>query len=195
MLHRVFIAINFPEDIKEKLFDFSRKYPQLPARWAGKENIHITLSFLGNLDDNQLLETIESVKDVASRHNPFLIRLNRLSFGPPKKFPPRMVWVEGEKNDALSRLHTDLEDTLFNLPSYQYKTKENRPFSLHITLARIKSFEFRRLGGKQEINEDIDLNFEVNSIEVMESQLKRTGAEYAILESVNLGPNYIKGSL
>ena len=186
MLHRVFIAINFPEDIKEKLLGFSKKYPQLPARWAGRENIHITLSFLGNLDDNQLLETIETVKRVADRHSSLLIRLNRICYGPPKKFPPRMVWVEGEKNDALSRLHTDLEDTLFNLPSYQYKTKENRPFSLHITLARIKSFEFRKLGREPEIDEDLDLSFEVNSIEVMESQLKRTGAEYTILESTEL---------
>ena len=186
MLHRVFIAINFPEDIKEKLSSFSNKYPHLPARWVKKENIHITLSFLGNLDDNQLLETIETVKEVAARHNAMSIKLNKICYGPPKKFPPRMVWVEGEKNDALSRLHTDLEDTLFNLSSYQYKTKENRLFSLHITLARIKSFEFRKLRENIEINGDLDLDFEVDTIQVIESQLKKTGPEYAVLESISL---------
>jgi len=186
MLHRVFIAINFPEDIKEKLFNFSNRYPNLPARWVKKENIHITLSFLGNLDDNQLLETIGTVKEVAARHNPIFIKLNKICYGPPKKFPPRMVWVEGEENDALSRLHTGLEDAFFKLPSYQYKIKEDRPFSLHITLARIKSFEFRKLTEKIEVNEDLDLNFEVDTIQVIESQLKKTGPEYSLLESISL---------
>jgi len=186
MLHRVFIAINFPEDIKEKLFNFSNKYSHLPARWVKKENIHITLSFLGNLDDNQLLETIETVKKVAVKHSSISIKLNKICYGPPEKFPPRMVWVKGEENNDLSRLHTDLEDTFFKLPSYEYKIKENRPFFLHITLARIKSFEFRKLAENIEIKEDLDLNFKVNTIQVIESELKKTGSEYALLESVTL---------
>ncbi len=186
MLHRVFIAINFPEDIKEKLFNFSNRYPNLPARWVKKENIHITLSFLGNLDDDQLVETIETVKEVAARHNPISIKLNKICYGPPKKFPPRMVWVEGEEDNDLSRLHTDLEDTLFNLSSYQYKIKENRIFSFHITLARIRSFEFRQLGENIEVNEDLNLNFEVDAIQVVESQLKKTGPKYTLLESISL---------
>ncbi|MEA3453019.1 MAG: RNA 2',3'-cyclic phosphodiesterase [Patescibacteria group bacterium] len=186
MLHRIFIAINLPEDIKEKLFNFSNKYSHLPARWVKKENIHITLSFLGNLDDNQLLETIETVKSLAVRHSSILIKLNKICYGPDKKFPPRMVWAKGEDNNALSRLHTDLEDTFFKLPSYKYKIKEDRPFSLHVTLARIKSFEFRKLAENIEINEDLNLSFEVNAIQVIESQLKKTGPEYTLLESVSL---------
>jgi len=185
-LHRIFIAINIPEDIKEKLLNFSKKYPKLPAHWASKENIHITLSFLGNLDDSQLVETIETTKIAVASHDPFFVKLNRICYGPPKKLPPRMVWIEVEKNKAMSRLHNKLEDILFNLPSYQYKIKEDRPFSAHITLARIKSFEFRQLAQELEINEDIDLSFKVNSIEIMESQLKRTGAEYMVLASVPL---------
>jgi 2'-5' RNA ligase len=189
MLHRVFIAINFPEDIKDKLFDFAKKYPQLPARWVGRENIHITLSFLGNLDDNQLLDTIRIAQTLISQHSSFLARVNKICYGPPKKFPPRMIWAMIEENKTLSALQSDLENNLFGLPSYKYKIKENRAFHPHVTLARIKSFEFRRLGAGPEINEEIDLNFEVQSVEIMESQLKRTGAEYTILESIILGGN------
>jgi len=189
MLHRTFIAINFPEDIKEKLFNFSKKYPQLPARWTAKENIHITLNFLGNLDDNQLLETIKTVKKAVLNHSPFLIRIDKVAYGPAEKFPPRMVWAIVGKSEALSSLQRDLEQSIFGLASYQYKVKENRPFSPHITLARIKAFQFRSLGPEQrpEIDEEIGLSFEVSSIEVMESQLKRTGAEYTILESIAIG--------
>ena len=70
--------------------------------------------------------------------------------------------------------------------SYKYKEKEARPYSPHITLARIKTWEFRRLEDRPEIDEPIDLTFEVNSFEIMESFLKRSGAEYEVLESISL---------
>ena len=62
-------------------------------------------------------------------------------------------------------------------------------FIPHITLARIKEMEFKNfdLDERPEINEDIDLVFTVESIEVMESELKRGGPVYTILESHNLG--------
>ncbi len=187
MLRRIFIAINLPEDIKDKLLIFSEKYSRLPARWTERENIHITLNFLGNLDENQLLETIKTAKEVALKHNSFLLRIEQVCYGPLNKFPPRMVWVLGEKGQEILGLQNDLENVFFDLPSYQYKIKESRRFFPHITLARIKSFEFRRLGEGIEIDEALESSFEVNSIEVIESQSKKTGVEYAILESIELG--------
>jgi len=55
-------------------------------------------------------------------------------------------------------------------------------------LARIRTWEFREIEPEEEpeVNEEINLTFEVNSIEVMESQLKRGGAEYTVLESCQL---------
>lgn len=186
MLHRIFIAINFPENIKDKLLGFEKEY-KIPAKWVSRENLHITLNFLGNLDDNQLLETIETVKQISASHNPFIINLKKICYGPPKKFPPRMIWIEMEKSEGLSKLQIDLENNLFNLPSYKYKEKEeDHSFHPHITLARIKSFEFRALGDLPEINEELNLSFEAKSIEVMESELKKGGPEYSILESAKL---------
>ena len=68
------------------------------------------------------------------------------------------------------------------------KKIEKREFSPHITLARIKTWQWREIEPEErpEIEREIDLNFEVNSIEVMESAIKRTGAEYNILESIKL---------
>lgn len=186
MLHRIFIAINLPDALRKKLLNFSKKYPKLPARWTTEKNIHITLNFLGILNDNQLLETIKTVKEILLGYSPFLVKINRICYGPPKKFPPQIVWAIGEKNQEILVLQNNLENTLFGLPIYQYKIKEKRRFSPHVTLARIKSFEFRRLSEEPEINEDVDLSFEVNSIEVMESQPKINGVEYTILESIKL---------
>ncbi len=188
MRHRIFIAINLPEDIKKRLSDYQKNWPELPCRWTKKENLHITMIFLGYLNDEELLEVIKLVKEVASQNQSFSINLNKILYGPPNK-PPRMVWVEGEKSQELANLQKDLENAL---ASSETSTKEDiseaRPYSPHITLGRIKTWEFRQieLEERPEISEEISLIFPVESIEVMESQLKRTGPEYSILESCPL---------
>ena len=164
MRHRIFIAINLQEDIKKKLADYQNKWPELPCRWTKKENLHITLEFLGYLTDEEILEAIEKTKETASKQEPYFIALNKIVYGPPQK-PPRMVWAIGDKIRE------------FNL-------------SPHLTLGRLRQWEFNKMEIEErpEINEEINLTFEVNSIEVMESELKRTGPKYIILESCPLTP-------
>ena len=211
MRHRIFIAINLPENIKKELSYFQLKWLQLPCRWTKKENLHITLVFLGHLSDEELSKVVEITKKVSQRHKPFLINLNKILYGPPKKMPPRppkfseeiiseeskikpdekfgwprMVWVEGEKSEELGKLQKDLENSLLAL-SIKDKS-ESRPYTPHITLGRIRAWEFRKIEPEErpEIDEDIDLSFKVKSIEVMESHLKRGGSEYTILQSCPL---------
>jgi 2'-5' RNA ligase len=186
MKHRIFIAINFPENIKRELGDFQSKWSELPIRWVKPENLHITLAFLGYLSDEELPEVIKITKEVAQRHSTFLINLIKICYGPPKK-PPRMIWVEGEKSKDLANLQIDLEKSLTSSGKIKFEPEE-RSFTCHITLGRIRQWEFRQIEPEErpEVNEDINLSFEVNSIKVMESQLKRGGAEYTILESVPL---------
>jgi len=186
MRQRIFIAINLPEEIKKRLSDYCLRWPELPCRWTKKENMHITLIFLGYVNNEELLEILAITKTVAARNKSFLINLNKICYGPGNKKPIRMVWAEGKESRELARLQRDLENAIEG-KVLNFK-KENRVFVPHITLGRIRSWEFRRMEPEErpEINEDISLSFEVNSIEVMESRLKRGGSEYTILESILL---------
>lgn len=186
MRHRIFIAINLPETIKKKLSLYESKWLELPCRWTKKDNLHITLSFLGYLTDEELMEVLDIVKKTAVKHTSFKIRLNKIIYGPPQKMPPRMIWAEGEKSEALGDLRKDLDNSLRGLSVES--EKETRAFAPHITLGRIKTWEFRAIEPEErpEVSEEIDLSFEVSSIEVMESQLKRGGPSYAVLESCPL---------
>lgn len=178
MQRRIFIAINLPENIKNKIACYQNEIEELfascrnevsdagPIKWTKKENLHITMEFLNYLTDEELIELCQKTKEIASEKKVFNIHLNKICYGPPDKKQtriPRMVWLTGEKIKE------------FN-------------FVPHITLGRIRAWEFKRLEPeeKPEINQDIDLNFEVNSIEIMESRLKRGGPEYTILESAPL---------
>lgn len=185
MMHRVFIAINLPEGVKGKFINHQAKWSELPIRWTKKENLHITLIFLGRLKDEEILEVCKTTKEVALKHQPFQIKLNKICYGPPKKMPPRMVWVEGEKSQELTILKNDLEESLLERVSFH---QEKRALTFHITLGRVRAWEWRKIEPEERpaVDERINLNFPVNSIEVMESQLKRGGAEYTILESCNL---------
>lgn len=183
MSHRIFIAVNLPDNVKKKLVEYEENWPDLAVRWTKKENLHITLLFLGYLNDEELLEVINAAKEVSLKNKPFSINLNKIIYGPPKKIPPRMVWVEGKESQELADLQKNLENSLFG-----GEESKARPYSPHITLGRIKTWEFRKLEPEErpEVNEDISLSFEVNSIEVMESRLKRGGPDYIILESCPL---------
>lgn len=187
MRHRIFIAINLPNHVKKKLSALSEKWPELPARWTKEDNLHITLAFLGYVSNEEISEICKITREVAGRHSPFEVRLTRVIYGPPQKMPPRMIWVEGEKSEPFLSLWDNLEKSLSSSDQIRYAL-ENRAFSPHITLARIQTFNWRRIEPEErpEVNEDIDISFEVKSIEVMESMLKRGGAEYTILESVLL---------
>ncbi len=185
MRHRIFIAVNLPEDIKTQLSSYQSMWPGLPVRWVKKDNLHITLIFLGYLTDEEIVETCKIVSETTSKHPSFSINLKRICYGPPKKLPPRMVWLEGEKSEELGKIQSDLESSLLFSPNSSFRKAEDRPYTPHITLGRIRAWEFRQIEPEErpEVNEEINLSFEVNSIEVMESQLKRGGPEYSVLES------------
>jgi len=185
MRHRIFIAINLPENIKRKLSDYQAKWPELPIRWIKPENLHITLVFLGYFSDEELLEVCKITEEVVQKHDSFSLNLNKICYGPPKKIPPRMVWAEGKKSEQITNLKDDLEKSLLEKVHF---SQEARAFSPHITLGRIRSWEWRRIEPEErpKVDEETNLTFEVNSIEVMESTLKRAGAEYIVLESCPL---------
>lgn len=183
--HRIFIAINLPADIRKQLYSYSEKWPELPAKWISKDNLHITLEFLGNLTAEEIGEACLAAKEVAEKHASFSLNINKILYGPLKKIPPKFVWAQGDKSDELSSLREDLETALMEKVKF---VPENRTFAPHITLARVSEWEWRKIEPEErpEINEGMDLLFTVESIEVMESEMKKGGPVYTILESFQL---------
>lgn len=186
MSHRIFIAINLPQYIKDKFQEYQDKWYDLPVRWTKLENLHITLVFIGHISSDKMLDVCNVVKQTAQLVEPFSIRFKKILFGPPGK-SPRMIWSEGELNEGIAKLKDALEENLLNSGNSGFIKKETRALHPHITLARIRQNAWRSLDEAPDISEDINLEFSVESIEVMDSQLSRAGSEYAVLESVVLG--------
>lgn len=184
MKRRLFIAINLSENVKKKLIEYRQKWYNLDSkliRWVNKFNLHVTLVFIGYVSDDEMYNICNIVKETAKKHEPFFIKMERIILG-PLDAAPRMFWAEGEKSEELAKLQTDLENAI---AGKDYMKKEIRPYKPHIALARFRSPLLKSL--PKEINEPLKFEIPVETIEVMESGLKKTGAKYSILESVNLG--------
>jgi 2'-5' RNA ligase len=179
---RIFIAINLSDRIKKRIVEVTQKWAGLPVRWTKKDNLHITLVFIGYVDNEEMLEICQTVQRIGQKSQSFEIKLKQVCFGPPNK-EARMIWLQGEINQNLSELKNNLEEALFENTGYR---KENRSFKPHITLARIYQREWKNLKDKPEIGEEISLSFPVDSIEIMESHLSNKGPDYVVLESIPL---------
>jgi len=181
MPHRIFLAINLPEDIKKQLLEYRSKWPELPARWVTENNLHVTLVFLGNTSEKELKEVRSIARKIASMRKPFSFSLSQIVYGPTEK-QPKMIWARGIISKEFLSLQKDLAKAL----GYQ----DERPFSLHITLARLNEWEFRKIEPEERprVQEEISLTISVSSLQIMKSTLKRSGAEYSVIESIPLSP-------
>ncbi len=195
MKHRIFIAINLPEDIKETLLDYQNNHQDVPAKWVPRENLHITAVFIGDADDNNLPLLHKTIERATKGYKRFNIGVKSIGYnfsnlgkgGIKVNSIPRMIWASGESNKEFITLCDNLCKTLANLSGVKIRA-ENREIIPHITLARIKELEWRRIEPEErpEVEESIEHSFEVGSVELMESILKKTGPEYKILESYKL---------
>lgn len=183
---RVFLAINLPEKIKKRLAEYREKYDDLPVRWTKEASLHLTLVFIGYVDDEQVLAICQAARQVTKDFESFELVFKKILSGPADK--PRMVWAEGEKNKELADLKDRLENSLLGVNSGFLK-KERQLFNPHITLARLNqnSRNLLRDGDLASINEEVKFRVPVGSVELMESDLRGDGAEYVVLESFLLG--------
>jgi RNA 2',3'-cyclic 3'-phosphodiesterase len=186
MKKRIFLAINLPKGVKKKLISLREDWADLPAKWTKPENLHITLSFLGHMEDDEVLSVCREAEKLASRENPFKINLLKTCYAPPGKEVPRMVWAIGEKGGRFSDLKRTLEKSLGETEDKRRQTGDVSP---HITLARIRKWDWQKIEpeDRPEIEKDLNVSFQADSFEVMESRLKRGGPDYVVLESFFLG--------
>jgi len=188
---RTFIALQLDESLQRFLGEIIRRMVrELPGlRWVDPAGIHLTLAFLGELDDQQLAEATQAA-ELSTRLIPsFEYRLSHPGiFGSPRQ--PRVIWIGVEEPAGnLQLLHHQL-----NLELAQRGFEiDTRPFAPHLTLARIKAplrpeeqQRLQRLLAVQDRQPRSPL-VRVRHLSVMKSELMRAGARYTSLRNVPLG--------
>lgn len=177
---RSFIAVNLNSDIKKYLNSLQAylNIPESKIKWVEKNNLHLTMKFLGyiSLEQTELIKSI--LKEITSRHSPFIIRLfSNIGVFPTYKMP-RIIWVGiREGISELKELYNSIENKLSN----KGFPREDKDFSGHITIGRVKFIRdktnFIQILKRIEVN---NLSQEVGSIDLMESKLTPGGPIYDI---------------
>jgi len=126
---RLFIAIELPNEIKQRL---ARMRIDIPGcRWVPSEQIHLTLAFLGEVDDAKL-DLLTRV--LATINAPgFSLCFNNTGCFPDRR-RPRVLWIGLKPEPLLDTLASQVRKAVLACGIPQ----EDRPFSPHITLARLK---------------------------------------------------------
>ncbi len=135
---RTFVALPIPEPNARKLAALQEKLaPKLPGvRWGDPANFHITLNFLGEVDDTDLHLVCRSVAEAARGVEVFDVGLQSLGVF-PSPARPRVIWIGLKDADAspLIGLHGAVAKALDSLG---YRTAESK-FHPHVTLGRVKN--------------------------------------------------------
>jgi 2'-5' RNA ligase len=181
---RCFIAIDIDEQIRKALADLQQELQgkadikRSDAKWVNTDNIHLTLKFLGEIKDEQIMDVCNITGDVVDRHKAFELGIESVGHFGGKS--ARVLWVgTGQNIDKLLQLQQDLEQQL-DLAGWP---KEARKFSGHLTLCRIRN---ARAGAKlaQLAREYKDYKLgtiPAGSVSVYQSQLTPQGPIYTVL--------------
>lgn len=183
---RLFIAIPVPEAVKQYACSLKKELEalQVDVKWVEYENYHLTLKFLGEVEDSKLDKIRSCLNYAAESSPPFALKLSRLGFF-PNHHRPRVLWigVKGEMEKAY--FLGDRVDAY--LSELGFESDKKRTF--HLTLGRIRSElnQDKLVKKVYEISQSLkEHEFVVNNFLLMESYLYSDGPVYKIKETFNL---------
>lgn len=194
---RVFIAIDIDDKTRAAIADLQKQLnakvdiKKGDVKWVEPNNIHLTLKFLGEVDDAKLPEIRGITKQVAAAHNKFTLALENVGSFPQLGSltgggrSAKVVCVgAGKGTDELLALQKDLEDRL-EQAGYP---KEEREFSSHLTLCRVRNPKAGfKLADACKLFSDYKLgSISADALYVYQSQLTPQGPIYTLLASFKL---------
>ena len=182
---RTFIAIDLEPGLGPALQGLVRalKATRADIRWAQTNGLHLTLKFLGEIDEEKAAVVKRILGEVVGRHASFPLRLEGTGAF-PGEHRPRVLWAGFAVEPGLLAFHEELEHEL----EREGFRREERPFHPHLTLGRVKGpgrireamleLEKHRNGSLGEMP--------VHKVALFESRLRPEGAEYSVLADYEL---------
>lgn len=194
---RLFVAIEIGDIIKKRFRECQERLKEAGGgiKWVDVGNIHITLKFLGYVEEKHLSQVKDIINKSVQGIKPFSLRFKGIG-GFPKFQRPMVVFITAEeavsasggsgdkKMSYLTTINSRLEEG-FQALSIE---KEDRPYEAHLTLGRVKSpHNTERLVRLMEEYREEPFGEElVSRVLLMHSQLSPQGPIYTRLEEFPL---------
>jgi 2'-5' RNA ligase len=184
---RTFIGIDPGKAVRDRLVALQENLAKTGAdvKWVEPENLHVTMLFLGEVDQRDLMAVCRAVAAVTAGIVAFPISIEKAGAFPSAR-GPRTLWVGvGSGAAEVTALHDALEGPLLDLGCYR---REERAFSPHLTLGRVK-VDRGAEGLAVELAKYASWSAgetTVAEVLVMGSQLASTGPVYTVLSRAKL---------
>lgn len=187
---RAFIAIDLPEPIQESIEKQTARLRQSLGneivRWVPLKNMHLTLKFLGNISASHLDFLKQMLAQTADTHPQFDLQIGGIGSFPNSK-RPRVIWAGIHAPADLTSLQRAVETGAIRL-GYE---KEERPFSPHLTLGRVRQnldpAALQTVGAALNTIQVGKIgSAKIDSIHLYKSELNSNGSVYAKLFSAPL---------
>ena len=194
---RLFIAVNIKAETKNKIAGIQSALKKNcdGVKWTLPENLHLTLKFLGGVDDSKKDLISEKLRQIVIGIKKFEIDFEKIGFYPcptvgrrANETSLRVLWLGvGEGKIELENLAQKIESLLTEIADLGFE-KEKRPFSAHLTLGRFKSPQEGRekisdIIGKMPVEKISDV---VETVYLMKSNLTPRGPIYEVVEKFQL---------
>ncbi|MCK4364924.1 MAG: RNA 2',3'-cyclic phosphodiesterase [Thermoplasmatales archaeon] len=180
---RGFIAIDV--DSFPKLIQFENEIRNSGAfvKLVEPKNIHITLKFLGDTNEEHIDKIEKILKDAVKDSDPFEIKLKGTGVFPNQNYI-KVMWIGMENGEQIGKIADKIDEEISELG---FK-KENRGFSAHLTIARVKSAKNKeKLLELIEKYRDIEFgSLKIDTIKLKKSELTPKGPIYTTLKEVKL---------
>lgn len=182
---RAFIAIDIPDDVRAAIEEEQTRLKEtnfdVKISWTRIANLHLTLQFLGNIEEKAVDNFKSALRLVAAQHQPFGISV-RGGGAFPNETRPRAVWVGCEDSrDQLKTLALAVHDAMRPFGFIQ----EHREFAAHLTIGRIKlpRPDVALTRAVKSLKDTAFGTLRVEAIHLFESELHPEGSIYTKLSS------------
>jgi 2'-5' RNA ligase len=188
MSYRVFAALDLSQQVITDIFNYRKNLEQyLPPilRWTKTDQLHITLKFVGELQENHLHSLQNKIEEVFSEVYKFQLQLQGSGTFPNER-NPRILWVGIHPSHELLEV-VKMNEDIFQTFGYP---AEKRPFQAHITIARFKEScthqeltQFQLLW--KTLKQDFQTQQSMDHLTLYQSTLTRQGPIYKSLTKVD----------
>ena len=184
---RAFLAITLPIDVQDALSDLQQTLAASHAKvkWVAPENLHITMKFLGSITEERRQAVAAMLRRVAQHEEPFPLGVDAGVGAFPSMTAPRVIWAGLSTGKEVV---TRLADAIEREGEALAFTKDDRPFSAHVTLGRVRSPKHRHalVQALQECAWKAPAPWRVTSLTLYQSVLGSDGPTYSVLEDAPL---------
>jgi 2'-5' RNA ligase len=179
---RSFIAIEVPPALKSRMEEILRELRRTDAdvKWVRPEAVHLTLKFLGSIRPEDVERISLALSSVIAGGDPFEVRVQGMGCFPNPR-NPRVVWMGVDRGkEELVSLQKAVEKKMSELSF----PPEDRPFSPHLTLGRVRSPRGKAgLTQALEKHKGADIGiFQAREVILFRSELRPAGAVYTKLK-------------